>query len=689
MIIDNGTVQLGIKPAGSLVDGSIGLTFLGTGGEALAPGCACEGWGVSDLTTGEFGKAGQSFGNANITSSSITVSGSGTDPASTGSAATASANVSDGAFDVRVTHDFTPSASANLFRADVSIENRAAGDVDNLVYRRAMDWDVPPTEFSEFVTIQGWPATNLIGSSDDGFVDGNPNVALSTLAPDAVLNGNFTDSGPADHGAVFDFSFGTLASGDMQDFQIFYGAAASEADALVALGDVGAEVFSLGQPSTPDGDTLGTPNTFIFGFAGVGGTPVSPGDGVDAVPKTTGTNATLAVGATVVGEIQQDDVSGDYIDADYFRVSLTGGQRYSFSADAGVDGGDTLDEVFIRLRDSQGKTLSPDIRDEGASPDFVFDTPGSGQQTYYLAISAGGGGAWWDDTGAYSVSLTAEGTAPPTNYRPTASATDYTGDPDDIIPLTDLFSYDDPDGLSDIVSFAVQDRTRDGGHLTYLDQQMDPNVVYERPIDQIGDWAFVAGPPGKDYVGFNAIDSEGVFNTSVVASVSGAQVQGPQLASADDLFGQQKLSVLARFAYAAYPENDGVDALRQDGWRIIDSAYADSLNIGRIPFDNNGNPTDHYISGGIGNRGSALLAESPDQETLIIAFTGTDQPELEKPLDWLTATQNHYDLFFPLFRDLNFSIYDKVIVTGHSMAPLWPKPLQHTTLMRISRLKAN
>lgn len=279
VIIDNGTVQLGINPAGNLVTGGVGLTFLPTAGEALAPGCACEGWGIADMTTGAFARAGESFGISNVVSSSVTASGAGTAAGSVGNAATSIADIADGALSLRITHDFAPSASANLFQVGVMIENTGAGAVGNLVYRRAMDWDVPPTEFSEFVTIGGWPAANLIGSSDDGFVDGNPNVPLTTLSPDAVLNGNFTDSGPTDHGAVFDFSFGTLAVGATQDIQIFYGAAASEADALLALGDVGAEVFSLGQPSSPDGATLGTPNTFIFGFAGVGGTPLPPGGG--------------------------------------------------------------------------------------------------------------------------------------------------------------------------------------------------------------------------------------------------------------------------------------------------------------------------------------------------------------------------------------------------------------------------
>ena len=36
----------------------------------------------------------------------------------------------------------------------------------------------------------------------------------------------------------------------------------------------GPKVYSLGQPSTEDGPTLGTPNTFVFAFAGVGGDPV-------------------------------------------------------------------------------------------------------------------------------------------------------------------------------------------------------------------------------------------------------------------------------------------------------------------------------------------------------------------------------------------------------------------------------
>ena len=69
-------------------------------------------------------------------------------------------------------------------------------------------------------------------------------------------------------------------------FKIFYGAAATEALAFAAFGTVGAEVYSFGQCRAGGGcggPILGTPATFIFGFAGVGGTPVD----LSQVPEPT------------------------------------------------------------------------------------------------------------------------------------------------------------------------------------------------------------------------------------------------------------------------------------------------------------------------------------------------------------------------------------------------------------------
>jgi hypothetical protein len=75
----------------------------------------------------------------------------------------------------------------------------------------------------------------------------------------------------------------------------------------------------------------------------------SSSQGADAIPGTTATTATLGLGTTG-GTIEQNDLGGGAIDHDYYKVTLIGGHRYTFSADANVSTSDTLDSVFIRLR---------------------------------------------------------------------------------------------------------------------------------------------------------------------------------------------------------------------------------------------------------------------------------------------------------------------------------------------------
>lgn len=268
--ISNGTVTLGVNDEGNLAFSGVGLTYVPTSGEAITPGCACEGWGAGDALSSRSGWAGESSGDANIILDSFI---------NTSDSATSVVRINDGADLLRVTHNYAPSATPNLYRVDVTVENLSGGNVQ-LRYRRAMDWDVPPTEFNELVTLFTGGATNVIFSSDDGFASPDPFAGPSSI----LFTGEATDSGPEDHGALFDFDFGTLAAGGSFTFTIFYGAADNQADALAALGAVGAEVYSLGKPdpADPGVDTDGNPNTFIFGFAGVGGTPV--GNGPTAIP---------------------------------------------------------------------------------------------------------------------------------------------------------------------------------------------------------------------------------------------------------------------------------------------------------------------------------------------------------------------------------------------------------------------
>ena len=81
--------------------------------------------------------------------------------------------------------------------------------------------------FSEYVTIQGGGASNLLFDSDHGFATANPLGERPSIA----ATGDFVDSGPFDHGALFDFGFGALDAGAERSFTIFYGAAATESAA--------------------------------------------------------------------------------------------------------------------------------------------------------------------------------------------------------------------------------------------------------------------------------------------------------------------------------------------------------------------------------------------------------------------------------------------------------------------------
>ncbi len=105
---------------------------------------------------------------------------------------------------------------------------------------------------------------------------------------------------------------------------------------------------------------------------------------------------------------------------------------------------------------------------------------------------------------------------------PVVTVTNKTVTAGTVIPLSQLFSYSDPDAGDSVTAFAVRDRTLGGGYLTLNGaHQTDGAVFDEIPIGQIGQWAFVAGPSGaSDTIGFNAYDSHGVFSTAVTATVT-------------------------------------------------------------------------------------------------------------------------------------------------------------------------
>ncbi len=363
-VITNGQTQIGLNNTGDLNFTGVGIAF--NGADGIAPGCDCEGWGVGDDTTNIEGHAGRSFGVTNVNVESFT---------STANSAVSVTTIDDAA-DVpmmRVTHDYHPSAAPNVFEVAVTIENLSAAPIEPR-YRRVMDWDIPPTAFTENVTIQGSEAASAITfSSDDGFATGNPFAAPTHInfIGDAVDNLNTVldpgGNGPsADHGALFDFAFPTIPVGGDHSFETYYGAAANETGAITALSQIDAEVYSFGQPSSANGASQGVPNTFIFAFAGVGG--------VVQVPTVEFSSPTYSVeedDGNAVITVELSAPSGSPVTVTYTSTAGT--------ATAGDDYTDVTGELVIPAGEPGGTFQVPvvddGIADSGETVTLTLSSP--------------------------------------------------------------------------------------------------------------------------------------------------------------------------------------------------------------------------------------------------------------------------------------------------------------------------
>jgi uncharacterized repeat protein (TIGR01451 family) len=288
-VISNGTVTLGVNADGSLnydcagagdsgcpppsVEGiaPVGLRFTSLNLEATSDGCLCEGWGVADAGSGLTG--GASVDNPTPPAGNTTVD-SFSSPSPTEAISTVTvADPSIPGFAMKVEQDYhTTPLTPNVFVDSVKVTNTGSNDITDLRYRRAMDWDIEPTAFSEWVTNQGTPS-ELKFDSDDGFASVDPLAGPSYIDSEAVCGTGytgqcqFTDLGsggqyptvmsPDDHGGLFDFGFGSLAAGATKTFTVVYGAADSETNMLNALNASGAQTYSMGE-SNCAGDTIDT-----------------------------------------------------------------------------------------------------------------------------------------------------------------------------------------------------------------------------------------------------------------------------------------------------------------------------------------------------------------------------------------------------------------------------------------------
>lgn len=258
-IITDGTVTLGVNPEGDLNGAGVGLRYERTGLDAIGQGCLCEGWGVGDLQTDAFAGANRGHGGAiNLVTESFTAT------------STTATSVVRGA-GLRITHRYQPSPHPGVFRIKITVRNLTEETMNSVFYRRVMNWDFDLV--GEYVSIDDRLARDVFSTSDNGFATVEPLSPVDPVDSRAGQWGgwNTQDSGPADHGALFDIGLGALLPGRSRSFRAFYGAAGTRAEALSALSAAGAEAYAISMPSTgprPDG----TPNTFLFGLAGVGGT---------------------------------------------------------------------------------------------------------------------------------------------------------------------------------------------------------------------------------------------------------------------------------------------------------------------------------------------------------------------------------------------------------------------------------
>jgi len=299
-IITNDLIKMGVNREGNLnfpgglsscpsaSTTTVGLRFIRDDceSEATAPGAICEGWGAS--ANGVSSTVPSFSGRANECDSASESSLSSVEFTSTATTATSIVVINGGLLEV--THAYKPStATPNAYETTVTYKNLGTEALTNLRYRRVMDWDIAPYTFNECVTVDTGSSNSVEFVNDNGFNSADPNVAMTDIRfkcdsfPCSIV-----DSGPADHGAAFQFLFkddsgapSILLPDDTFVFNVFYGAAENKvaADAVLAL--LGAEVYSYGFPPTTSGGNCdsttgndGAPNVFIFAFSGVGGAPI-------------------------------------------------------------------------------------------------------------------------------------------------------------------------------------------------------------------------------------------------------------------------------------------------------------------------------------------------------------------------------------------------------------------------------
>lgn len=257
--------------------------------DATTPGCLCEGWGAGGLDAdgNQFsGRADEAKGGVN----NLEVKSFVTEETSLVS--TVWIDDSDEGPTLEVIHRFGPAAKVPgvLFQALVTITNIGGSTVQDVRYNRTMDWDIPPTEFSERVSIIGATASaasperpKVLYSGNQGFMYPkvfNSSSLYASHPKRGVINTDYELAGPSDHGFTATFELGDLVCGEAHTFMIYYGAAKDRATIVAAFATEEVPFYSLGQSAVDSHKYRSGFNnsqvTYGFGFKGVSGSAIAP-----------------------------------------------------------------------------------------------------------------------------------------------------------------------------------------------------------------------------------------------------------------------------------------------------------------------------------------------------------------------------------------------------------------------------
>ncbi|WP_114636753.1 hypothetical protein [Polynucleobacter necessarius] len=326
--VANQTIALGVNPAGHLntptgsgtvannantlnssPPGSVGTAYKWGGGRSISGGgtnyaagwydgisseSKWEGWGASGvLPITNKVISGYASVDAGGISSNITVKSFVVDSTSIKSTVW----ISDPADPTKLrflrlltfTGQLVDPQNPNLFQALVTITNISGGTLNDVRYRRIMDWDMLNNLTTVYTDMVGAASSyasaytpKVFDACDNGgfhySITPDPSVAcLATPLPvlanthmDYAGIGGTVNNKTTNLGASFTFQFGDLLCNESAIFYIYYGAGASKAEVTNALTTVGAGVYSLGYD--PNYPTI----AFGFGFKGVSGLAVAP-----------------------------------------------------------------------------------------------------------------------------------------------------------------------------------------------------------------------------------------------------------------------------------------------------------------------------------------------------------------------------------------------------------------------------